>query len=291
MTPEHFKEQLLSLPPDTPITAEHILAILSVLEPNKVKSKTNDQAYSTWDDGKFINQEVLAEWIGESESTIEKWRKLQKGPNATYKGKKVIYEVGTVREWLRRNTHSSTAENRQSKETELAKSLGLMKFGSVFPSIYIDNVATPFFETIRDNEDDYLEMNFTGYQTIWAEEDSMASLYLTSHEQHEEAEKIIEDLLNLLSNGTDLNELQRVLINGQAHSVNLSHLVAVNTLEHQQYTALVNDFYSNRLNFHALDSNGKTSLQLAEEVGNTHLLNMIKSFDLYTKLQSKIQKN
>lgn len=280
MTPNDFLGQLNQLPPDTPITAQHLVSILSILgNANNEPLPPQKTKYSELDKEDTITEEELAQWINKNVQTLRNWRGEGKGPKFIKDSRSVNYRVGTVIDWIK------------SREVQSTTQADTLKFGSVFPTIYINDIATPFFETIRDNEDDYLEINFTGYQTIWAEEDSLASLYLTSIEQHEEADKIITDLLNSLSNGTDLNELQRVLIGSHEHSINLSHLVAVNTLEHQQYTALVNDLYSNGLNFHALDSNGKTSLQLAEEVGNTHLLNMIKSFDLYTKLQSKIPKN
>lgn len=279
MTPNDFLGQLNQLPPDTPITAQHLVSILSILgSANNEPLPPQKTKYSELDREDTITEEELAQWINKNIQTLRNWRVDGKGPKFIKDLRSVNYRVGTVIDWIK------------SREVQSTTQADTLKFGSVFPTIYINEIATQFFETIRENEDDYLETNFTGYQTIWAEENSMASLYLTSHEQHEEADKIIADLLNLLSNGADLNELQTVLIGSHEHSINLSHLVAVNTLEHQQYTALVNDLYSNGLNFHALDSNGKTSLQLAEEAGNTHLLNMINSFDLYTKLQSKIPK-
>ena len=291
MTPEVFKQQLQSLPPNTPITAEHILAILSVLSPSNVQP--SDQAYSTWDSGKLINQKVLAEWIGESESTIEKWRKLQKGPIATYKGKKVIYEVGAVRDWLKSNTHKSTAEHRQSKNDEIAKSMGLSNFGSieydsVFATIYINDIATPFFETIRDNEEDYLEMEFTGYQVVWTEKDSFASVLLSGYELKIEAEKIVDEILRIVDTGTPINKLQTVLINNQAHSINLTHLIALNTYEFDQYTLLIKDLYNAGLDFHLKDNHNQTSLDIANTNNNSHLVNMINSFDLHKKLRGEL---
>lgn len=291
MTPEDFKSRLSNLPPDTPITAEHIVAIFSAM----IDNPKIDENYSQWDSDKLINQTVLAQWLGESESTIEKWRRKKgDGPDPIFKKGKVSYRVGAVREWLDKITYKSIGEYQAAKSKEKLNKLGLKSFtteyDSVFPSIYLNHIATPFFDTIRDNEDDYLEMNITGYQTVWTEKDSIASLYLSSHELNIEVDKIIEELLRLKVNGTDLNKLETILINNQAHSINLTHLIALNTYDYDQYTILVKELYSNGLDFHTIDSNGKTSIQLAEENNNMHLCNMINSFDLYKKLQVDIAK-
>lgn len=48
MTPSELEFKLKSLPPNTPITAEHIIAILGALQAPQVITN-NAGAYSTWD--------------------------------------------------------------------------------------------------------------------------------------------------------------------------------------------------------------------------------------------------
>ncbi len=102
MTPSDFQEQLSQLPSDTPITAQHILAILAALQPKPAR----DQNYSQWDNQKIIDQDTLAEWLGESPRTIEKWREVPgKGPAFIKRqGKNVRYREEDVRNWFKKNT-------------------------------------------------------------------------------------------------------------------------------------------------------------------------------------------
>lgn len=47
----------------------------------------------------LIDQKTLSIWLGESESTIEKWRrKSGDGPDPIFKKGKISYRVGTVKE-------------------------------------------------------------------------------------------------------------------------------------------------------------------------------------------------
>ncbi|ACT51330.1 helix-turn-helix transcriptional regulator [Methylovorus glucosotrophus] len=280
MTPNDFLGQLNQLPPDTPITAQHLIAILSILANDTIKD-AEEKPYSSLDREDVITEEVLAKWINKNVQTLRNWRGEGKGPKFIKDSRSVNYRVGTVMDWLKSREVQSTTQADTLK-------FGSTEYDSVFPSIYLNHIATPFFDTIRENEDDYLEMNITGYQTLWTEKDSIASLYLSSHELNIEVDKIIEELLRLKVNGTDLNKLETILINNQAHSINLTHLIALNTYDYDQYTILVKELYSNGLDFHTIDSSGKTSIQLAEENDNMHLCSMISSFDLYNKLQKEL---
>lgn len=289
MTPEDFKSRLSNLPSDTPITAEHIIAIFSAM----IDNPKIDDNYSQWDSDKLINQTVLAQWLGESESTIEKWRRKKgDGPDPIFKKGKVSYRVGAVREWLDKITYKSIGEYQAAKSKEKLNKLGLKSFtteyDSVFATIYINDIATPFFETIKDTEEEYLDMNFTGYQVVWTEKDSFASLLLSSFELNIEAEKIVDEILRITDTGTHINKLQTVLINNEAHSINLSHLIAQNTYDFDQYTLLVQDLYNAGLDFHLKDNHNQTSLDIANTNNNSHLVNMINSFDLHKKLRNEL---
>jgi hypothetical protein len=137
MSPEQFQQQLAELPADTPVTAQHILAMLEILrnasKPQTIAQAPKDQNYSKWDDQKVIDQDTLAEWINESPSTLEKWRMTNNtGPQATYKKKRVGYQVGKVREWLNQNTHDSNVQHQHAKQAELQAALTGKKIKKLF---------------------------------------------------------------------------------------------------------------------------------------------------------------
>lgn len=61
-------------------------------------SAVQPYAYSTWDNDKLIDTEILSEWIDEIPSRLNKWRVDGIGPKFVAKAKHVAYRVGDVRE-------------------------------------------------------------------------------------------------------------------------------------------------------------------------------------------------
>lgn len=284
MTPEDFAVALKNLPADTAITAEHILAILSVLKPNaKVESN-----YSQWDSEKLIDQKILADWIGESESTIEKWRKKAEGPIITYKNKKVAYMVKDVRDWLYGNQYASPAEHRQAKQKELLDSMGLrafagMEFDTVFSTIYVDDKPVPFFESI------YEENNITGYETLWAEKNSLASWFLSVLELDIDIDTIISELESKVNDGLDINSTQSFIKNNQLYTENFGHIVArQQTKSFEDYKLLVSALFNLGLDFTQQNSDGLTAIDLAKQNNNENLIRMINSKTLFEKLNTTL---
>ena len=109
MTPSELEYKLKNLPPNTPITAEHIIAILGALQaPQTISNQPG--AYSTWDNEQLINPEILSQWIGESTNRLKQWRFDGVGPKFVSKAKHVSYKVGDVRDWLNSRTVQSTTE-------------------------------------------------------------------------------------------------------------------------------------------------------------------------------------
>lgn len=286
MTPNDFLTQLSNLPPDTPLTAHHLISILSILanDTNKDKVDTVDKPYSSYDREDTITDEVLAKWINKNVNTLRNWRGEGKGPKFIKDSRSVNYRVGTVIDWIKSREVQSTTEADTLK-------FGSTNYDSIFPTIYLNHIATPFFETIREDEADYEEMNFTGYEVIMTEKDSLSSLYLSCCELNIDVDKIITAILDLKALGTDINKLETILINNQAHSITLSHIIAHSPIVYDDYTVLVKDLYNNGLNFHIANNHDKTAINLAEENGNNHLISMIQSFDLYKSLQDKIPKS
>lgn len=97
--------KLKKLPKDTTLTAEHILAIIDALE--KSQAPKNDSKGKTED---LINEQELADWLGESVSSIQKWRVSGKGPKFIKKPKGVGYRPSDVEAWLESRTVASTTE-------------------------------------------------------------------------------------------------------------------------------------------------------------------------------------
>lgn len=94
--------RIKQLPKETPLTAEHVLAILEWAEKSR-------QA-PTEPDKKLLDENQLAQWLGESVSSIQKWRVSGKGPKFIKKPKGVAYRVEDVEKWLEERTVSSTSE-------------------------------------------------------------------------------------------------------------------------------------------------------------------------------------
>ena len=109
MTPSELLFKLQNLPPDTPITVKHLVAILSSLQAPQTVS-IDSHAYSTWDKDKLIDTATLSEWIGETTSSLYKWRYEGKGPKYISKPRYIAYRVGDVRGWIKSRTVQSTTE-------------------------------------------------------------------------------------------------------------------------------------------------------------------------------------
>lgn len=57
-------EILKTLPPETPLSAAYLLAIVEAIE-GATSEPANEQNYSQWDDHRYIDKKTLADWIGE----------------------------------------------------------------------------------------------------------------------------------------------------------------------------------------------------------------------------------
>lgn len=63
----------------------------------------------------------LSNLIGESPRNCERRRQEGTGPDFVKVGKRVLYRLSDVEEWLRQNTFASTAEAAAAKEREAAE--------------------------------------------------------------------------------------------------------------------------------------------------------------------------
>jgi hypothetical protein len=69
----------------------------------------------------------LSNLIGESPRTSERRRQEGTGPDFVKVGKRVLYRLSDVEDWIRRNTFTSTAEARATKDAEAAEIAGRYK--------------------------------------------------------------------------------------------------------------------------------------------------------------------
>lgn len=268
MTPNDFLGQLSKLPPNTPITAEHLISILSVLTTQEIDTVKTTDEYSHWDREKLIDEKTLAKWINKNVQTLRNWRGLGKGPKFIKDSKSVNYRVGTVIDWLKSREVQSTTQADTLK-------FGAYEFDSVFPKISIDNIAYPFFETIREDEADYDEMNITGYEILWTENNSLSSIYLSNRELDIDSQLLIKQFSDLKANGTDLNTPQTILINGEIQTSSLANLIALNPYKDESLSGLMIGLSELGLNFKATNNEGLTSADISSNELFKKVVNVI----------------
>ena len=128
-------EKLKALPPDTPLTACHVAAIIQSLT-------AAEPDYEALPGSKMLDEQALADWLGESPSTIQKWRVKGGGPKFVKLPKAVRYQVKAVRDWIEGKTVSSTTE---------ATVKGISRLEAAFPVMrYADGHETPFFQSFEE---------------------------------------------------------------------------------------------------------------------------------------------
>ena len=145
MSQNDFLSRLKKLPPDTPLTAVHVAAILESLASSLEKKSEVD--FDALSNSKLIDEETLAEWLGESSSTLQKWRVKGGGPHYVRSPKSVRYAVGAVRDWIESHTVTSTSE---------AHVKGLSRFeglgdgiSELEPIMVIDTHYVGFFRSLQ----------------------------------------------------------------------------------------------------------------------------------------------
>ena len=262
MTPTELLFKLKNLPTDTPITAEHIVAILGSLQAPQTVTK-QDASYSTWDNDKLINTETLAEWIGEIPSRLNKWRVDGIGPKFISKAKHVAYRVGDVRDWIASRTVQSTTQ---------ADSLSFVSaFDGCFvePTIYHDQQPYSLFESIELFSESNGETNITGFEVL-VTSDPLATAYLSGN---------LESLLKT----DNINQPLSYFTNGVPNSGTLAHLMAKKSVD--GLNEYLPDFLDMGLDFSKEDGNGRT----AKEYGNDYLNNYLSKRELMLKLTEKLQ--
>ena len=65
----------------------------------------------------FLRREQLAEQLGLSPRTIDRWQALRQGPPRVCIGRTVLYEIDSVREWLRSKENQKDIAPRRRRTT------------------------------------------------------------------------------------------------------------------------------------------------------------------------------
>lgn len=276
MNADEFEFQLSNLPPNTPITIEHLTTMLAILnKQKKVEAKTAESkiGLGNWGDEKLITEEDLSDWIGESVSAIQKWRVKGKevvGPQfVKTTGKSVRYRVGTVKDWLKSRTVGSTTESRNLK-------FDGMEFDFIRPMIFHDEKPIPYFKSIELLEDD---TNITGFELLLTPNDSLAALYLAARDSGD-VHGLIDELGRLNDIGEDIKALSKCIINGNQEQTNLAQLSVLYPFEdNEKQRMIVLDLLEKEVDF-------TDALAHSDEFCKK----IVNSFHLHAKLSNSIRK-
>ena len=189
MIQPEFLYKLKQLPADTPITANHIVAILDTVA--SLIDKASGIDFDTLPNSKLINEDMLADWLAESSSTLQKWRVKGGGPNYVRGPKSVRYSVGAVRDWIDSRTVKSTNESFAKGLSKLEVLNNLCNKSSEdihFPLMIVDSNLTNFFSSFDD------EVDINGHTVLSLKTNSPLRRPILSGEMSDEAEKILDAL-------------------------------------------------------------------------------------------------
>lgn len=304
-------EILKALPPETPLSAAHLLAILEALKGGT--PEPSQQNYSQWDDQRYIDEKTLADWIGEAVSTVKSWRSKGTGPQYLSNPKNVRYQVGHVRDWLKKRTVANTSE---------ATVKGLRSYflegSTAFPVFtYPDGLHLSLEASIK-YEDEHPEATSTSFRVVNmgnAMED-MAELseclikdlprasellknkakyfdvaYWFYHQtifgKLSDPQPFIQAIRLLLKNGMDINTANNL------SGYSLAHVLGLNQwcFDHpQHYKELVTMLLAEGLDLERLDNQSMSALDYAQEDDEDGpLIAINNSMQLAGKLESMLK--
>lgn len=262
MTPSELEYKLKSLPPNTPITAEHIIAILGAMQAPQVLNN-QPSAFSSWDSDKLIDTETLADWIGEIPNRLKKWRVDGIGPKFISKAKHVAYRVGDVRDWINSRTVQSTS---QGDKLRL-----VCNFNSCFvePIIYHKEKSYSLFESIEIFEKDD-ETDIRGFE-VFITKGELSTLYMQSN---------FDELCNI----DNLNTIETYFINGVEFKGTVSHLIA--KYPKDNIREWLPELLTSGMMFSIKDSQDLTAI----DYNNDFLNNYLEKWNMKHKFQEKFKK-
>jgi len=189
MIQPEFLYKLKQLPADTPITANHIVAILDTVA--SLIDKASGIDFDALPNSKLIDEDMLADWLSESSSTLQKWRVKGGGPNYVRGPKSVRYSVGAVRDWIDSRTVKSTTESyaKGLSKLEILNNSTLTSSETIqIPLMIVDNRLKDFFCSFDD------EIDITGHTVLSLKTSSPLRRPILSDEIREQAEQILDAL-------------------------------------------------------------------------------------------------
>ncbi|MFM0455060.1 hypothetical protein PQR21_32175 [Paraburkholderia nemoris] len=322
MQPSEFLYRIKNLPADTPLTATHVAALIEALSPILTKPAPID--LDALPNSKLIDETTLADWLGESVSTLQKWRVSGNGPKFVKNPKSVRYQVGAVRDWIEHNTVQSTSE----------ASVRLSRFGGMsdglddpVPAIIINDVPTEFFRSLEADEEP------TGYAWVAVAHDEPATFhdalansllgqfcYLLEHDcdaairlaqTHPELltgfrpeewffgrvyphvpgsllPRLQPAFQSFVEQGLDINHTSRIRHGETWISASVAHLLTAVTMtgagDGQGFSTFLTALLNWGLDVDLPDEEGKTALQVATDFGFEFYPKVVNSYRLREKL-------
>lgn len=309
--------RIKQLPKETPLTAEHVLAILEWAEKSRQEPSKSES--------KLLDENELAQWIDEPVSSIQKWRVSGKGPKFIKKPKGVGYRVSDVEKWLDERTVSSTSEASM-------RGIGFLTTIPVFTHMVeglpkqlslVRSLAT------EQAPESFSFLEFSAKMMTAVHEPLMQSLAVTNEEASRLATKelladfnvgywfytyclnngfcrgdkgrLLEALELLIDRGADINST----FQGAQASYTLAHVMAdchgtkffVDfTGCHRTYEEVLIFLLDKGLDPYSKDENGTTPLDIAEEIesntglGTSMFRRVFKSWDLNRRLNNELPK-
>lgn len=326
MQPSEFLAVLKSLPADAPLTPMHIAALLETLSPILKNPAPVD--LDSLPSSKLIDETMLADWLGESVSSLQKWRVSGNGPKFVKNPKSVRYRVGDVRDWIAQNTVQSTSE----ATTRLSR-FGDMwgGFDDPVPAIIVNNVPTDFFRSLDAVEEpsgytwvaaershpatfqDALTHPLAGRFAYLLEADCGAASRL-AHDHPEllagfrpeewffdrvfpqlpgsELARLLPAFRFFVDKGLSLNTTTQFRLSEQAITASIPHLLTAITTsgpgDGNTFTAFTIELLQAGLDVDMPDEDGRSALQVARDTGFSLYPKCVNAYRLHLKLSGEL---
>lgn len=326
MQPSEFLAILKSLPADTALTATHIAALLETLSPVLKKPATVD--LDTLPASKLIDETMLADWLGESVSSLQKWRVSGNGPKFVKNPKSVRYRVGDVRDWISHNTVQSTSE----ATTRLSRFGDMWDgFDDPVPTIIVNNVHTGFFRSLEAVEEpsgytwlaaarerpatfaDALANPLAGQFAHLLEADCDTAIRLADEYPElldgfrpeewffdrafpqlpgSELTRLLPAFRFFVDSGLNLNATTRYRLGDQTITASVPHLLTAVTTngpdDSNSFTAFMIELLQAGMDVDMPDEDGRSALQVARDLGFTLYPKCVNAHRLRRKLSSEL---
>lgn len=271
MNSDELLFKLGNLDPDTPLTAKDLIAVIEALKPVKSEKQTR-----VMDTDAVLSTEQVADWIGESVHTLEKWRVIGGGPKFIKKPKNIGYKSSEVKKWLDNLTVSSTAEFR----TKIRKLEGFM-FASSTPLMIYGDLRVDFFESLAMSEepDGFLLVSNEYYDlpqnnlTAWIA-DQLPNVSLA---------QLLAQVEEFIALGGDLNQVSARLIGDELQTYTTAHVLATYEGNDPEFPSFATALLEQGMKVDIANNEGQTALDIHT---NDLFRQAVNAYNLHGKLQA-----